>query len=346
MKLLRNYPQWCRFACFKVRLSDQLFRIAAAVVLTLSVAPLFAQAGFGPIPGYQPGTTVNGVVTAGERAVAGVHIMLESVESGVTASTVTMDDGSFQFANLPAGEYMLVATTGAGQVETNVSVSSFTPTLHIEVAANKQAARTSPTVSVGQLKLPKEAQKALHEAERASQHDDAARAMQKVNEAIGIAPGSAEALTTRATLHLASGNTQAALADAEAAVRSDPAYPLAYFVLASVLNRNARFTDAERAAGEGLRRAPNAWQGHFELAQALAGQSRDPAALKEYDLAAHSAPAKFPGVHLLRAVTLLKLKQVAQAVKDLKEAIRREPNGPAAALAARLSSQADAALRP
>ncbi len=268
--------------------------------------------------------------------------MLQNLESGVAASALTMDDGSFQFSNLPAGNYLLIATNIHDQVEAQVAVSNFTPELHIRMAAD--APPTSPgaanaTVSVNQLKLPKKVRKALAEAQSASDHGNVNRAMQKINEALAVEPGCSLALTTRATLNLVTGHLQAALTDAESAVRSDPDYAMAYFVLASVLNHSAHFTDAARAASEGLRRSPLAWQGHFELAQALAGQNLQAAALKEYNLAADAAPPKFPGVNLMRAITFLRLNQFADAEKDLRETLRRQPKGPAAELAHRLSSE-------
>lgn len=312
-----------------------------AVLAAFMTLPLWAQRPrLGPAMPVGPGITVHGMVTQGDRPVSGASIELQEIASGATANTVAMADGSFEFRNVAPGEYILIVNVGPDQVRSEVSLSGLMPELHIRMpGAAAQSTNTAAAVSVQQLQVPEKARKAFEDAQKAAQRGDVQKSMDKVQQALIFSPGYGQALALRATLHLADGDIAAAINDAETAVHSDPGYSPSFFVLASALNRASKFVDAGHAAQEGLRLDPRAWQGHFELGAAMAGLNQFDPALNEFNAAADAAPPTFPGVHLLRAVTLMKLQRYGDAKKDLEEVIRREPNGPDAQRAQQLLPQ-------
>jgi tetratricopeptide (TPR) repeat protein len=82
--------------------------------------------------------------------------------------------------------------------------------------------------------------------------------------ALEVLPHYAPALTNLGNLDFDSGDTQAAIAQFEAAIAADPGYAIAHFNLGAAYKRAGRFAEGVRAIRQGRRleerAAPSAWR--------------------------------------------------------------------------------------
>ena len=94
---------------------------------------------------------VHGVVHDPQhRPIAGAHIELRAPNSAFTQSTLTARDGSFSFASIPLGDYILtIAQPGFSTAKQDLTLASDTsPILHIELQLGTVEQSTTVTTSV------------------------------------------------------------------------------------------------------------------------------------------------------------------------------------------------------
>jgi Flp pilus assembly protein TadD len=133
----------------------------------------------------------------------------------------------------------------------------------------------------------------------------------------------------RAVVMLANRELDSALQTANQSMSIDPTLAMTQFVRASVLNLMGNAREAELAAEQGLRLSPS-WQGHFEIAKAMATQQRFHEALAELDKAASSAPKDTSEIFLVRTAVLIQLQDFAGAQTNLHEFMKLKPGDPRA----------------
>ena len=285
-------------------------------------------------PGRHPGSfgTLSGAVrTIDGHGVADARVEVRDVASGsVTASGYTNFNGGFEFQNIAAGSYDVVATSGVDEARESVSVQGelASVTLRMPRVASASAAGDGSTVSVAQLKVPEKAQDENKKAREALRKHDDASAWKHVNKALEITPTFAAALTTRGLLELDESKTDAAVADLEKAIQSDAGYGLSFLVLGATYNQLKRFDDAVRALDHGVALMPNNWQGYFELAKSYLGKNDLTSAQKQLNNCSQRAPADYAPLHLVRANLDLALKNYPEAMAELEAYLDREPNSP------------------
>jgi Flp pilus assembly protein TadD len=273
-----------------------------------------------------PSTSFSGRVVAGGKPLSGVMVQLENPATGMpVAGDLTDAAGQFKISGLQPGEYILVAEYQTQTVRDRISIAPLQPEMEINFPV---AASASSSVSVAELQVPEKARSRLRKAEQALARNDMSRAQQQLNEALQLAPRYAAALTLRGVVQLSAGETAAAINDFDYAIHSDPGYPYAYFAMGAALNQLSRYSDARRAAEQGLRLEPQAWQGHFEVARALLGEGRSAPALEQLDEAKQTAPPTFAQLHLLRGTILLNVHRYRESAQELQEYLKLNPNAP------------------
>jgi uncharacterized repeat protein (TIGR01451 family) len=87
----------------------------------------------------------NGVLNAGENGIGGVRITLEDSEGKILGTAASALDGTYSFANLPAGRYLLIETPASGYGTS--SPISLTVTLPVAGLANQNFGLTTATLS-------------------------------------------------------------------------------------------------------------------------------------------------------------------------------------------------------
>src|SRR5262249_35691949 len=148
----------------------------------------------------------------------------------------------------------------------------------------------------------------------------------------------------RAILKLSNKETEDAIADLEKAIQSDGSYAMAYMVLGSAFNVQAKYDEAIRALERGQSLCPDAWQAYFEMGKAYAGKSDFKASLAQLNRAITLAPADYMLIHLVRGHVLMQLQQYGDAITDLEAYLQGKPAGQDSDLAQKLLEQAKALL--
>ncbi len=281
----------------------------------------------------RPDAELHGTVLVGGRPAVGANVQLRSTQTGLVVSQAQTDaGGTFALESLPEGDYILTASIGVQQQQSEISLIGVEPGIQISFpgeSAGGGSARGNSVVSAKQMLISGKARHSYDEAQRALAKNDFDRAERKVAEALSSYPQFPEALTLRAALRISRGHIEDAIADLDDAIRIDPNYPFAYFLSGAALNATDRYEDAERAVSQGIRLAPRAWQGHIELGKAMLGVGQPAAALKELDAASgDSLPASFSDIHLLRGMALLRLQRYGESAQELQNYLELQPNAP------------------
>lgn len=296
-----------------------------------------------PIPGSQsqdtsfaPRFSESGASLAGSvmdatssAPVSDARVEIRDTTGNIVSSAFTNRQGGFDFGSIPQGRYHIAAFRGISQVEDMVDVHALNTTVNLRMAVDRQQAggQTGNTVSVAQYKVPEKARTEFEKAQQASSKDRLDDAQKHVAKALEIYPSYADALTLRAVMNLGT-NTQAAVADLEKAIHSDGNYALAYTVLGAALNIQAKFDQALQTLEHGQSLAPDSWQSYFEMARAYIGKTDYQAALRQVEKAQSLVPKEFPVLILMKAESLLGLKQYSNAVAELEAFLKKEPAGP------------------
>jgi len=284
---------------------------------------------------------------ADNRPLGNVHVELRDSNGSIVGSVSTGNGGDFEFRQIAQGTYHVIATAGVDQADERVEVNSWTTTVNLRMSASGSKPPNDDgrsTVSVAQYRVPERAREELRKAREASMKGKVPEAQNHVAKALEIYPQYADALTMRAILKLAARNAEGAVQDLEKAIQYDGSYAMAYLVLGSAFNSEAKFDDAIRALQRGETLSPDAWQAYFEMGKAYLGKTDYPAALHQLDRAQSLAPPDYQLIRLIRAHVLMQMDRYAEAVTDLQTYLEKNPEGADAELAQKMLDEAKASL--
>lgn len=273
--------------------------------------------------------SISGVVlTMDGRPVRDVSVQLHSVATGiVVSSAISSAAGTFEFRNVPVGDFEVVASRGVDQATERVHCERIETQVSLRLNIPQSEPGAGNTVSVKALSVPEKAQHEFRNAEEAFQKSRWQIAWDHVEKALSIVPNYAQAITLRGILKLDKGDQQGGKQDFQASIQSDPNYALGYIAMGAALNGEGRFNDAQRALEQGVRLDPTSWQGYLELGKTMIGKSQYREALK-YVVKAESMNPPYPGIHLVKAHALIGLRIYDEAVGELERYLQLEPNGP------------------
>ncbi|HET9183012.1 MAG TPA: carboxypeptidase regulatory-like domain-containing protein [Candidatus Angelobacter sp.] len=283
------------------------------------------------------GTVVNAMTS---KPVSNARVELRDANGNVVSSAYTDVGGGFNFGTVPQGLYRLVTLLGVSQVDQEVDASAFSTSVSVRMDVNNtpQAGNSGNTVSVAQYKIPEKARNEFQKAQQASAKLKLADARKHVGRALELDPNYADALTLRAILNL-STNIQGAVADLQKAIQSDGNYALAYTVLGSALNMQAKFDQALHTLERGESLAPDSWQTYFEMARSYVGKSDYQSALRAVDRAQSLISGEYPAILLIRAEAHLGLGLYNNAMSELQTYLQKYPSGPNTAVAQKMLQQ-------
>ena len=328
--------------------------LVLAIGFTFCTSLCSAQFGTSPFPTSRDrslpshfaggNASLEGTVTSAmtSKPLQSARVELRDINNGtVVGSAYTNSAGQFDFGAVPSGLYQVVAIQGIGQAEERVDVSSFRTTVNLRVPVSDAPADGADAnrISVAQYRVPEKARNEFRKAEQASTKSNMQEALTHVSRALEIYPNYADALTLRAILNLA-GNTTAAISDLEKAIQADGNYALAYTVLGSALNAQAKFDDAIKTLQRGESLAPNVWQSYFEMARAYLGKMDYQSALAQIEKAQSLIPSEYPPLRLVRAQAFMALKQYRAVIEDCQAYLQKDSTGPNAQTAQQMLQQA------
>jgi len=111
------------------------------------------------------------------------------------------------------------------------------------------------------------------------------------------------------------------------AIECDPDYLESYGLFADVYNAERKFAESAQVAREGLRRAPNTWQLHYQLAVAQFGLGQLAPAEDEFQKVLSVNPQPPAQFHVKLADLYLKKKAYNQAFAQMRAYLHAEPDG-------------------
>ncbi len=118
----------------------------------------------------------------------------------------------------------------------------------------------------------------------------------------------------------------------------------AYVALGSVENERKEYTQAEKYLLKAVELAPNSADAHFELGRAYWGLQRWDVADQHVSKANQLRP-NIAGQHVMLGNILLRERDAMGALKEFKQAVQVEPQGPLAAPAQQMVDKIEAALK-
>jgi tetratricopeptide (TPR) repeat protein len=294
-------------------------------------------------------TSISGSVRSADgQPMSNVRVELrDGVTGSIVNSAYTGIGGSFEFRQIPQGNYDVIASSGAQQVEERVE-SSMHAMVDLRLPSPAKAAPNdglgNRSVSVAQYRVSEAAREELRKAREATVKDKPDEAQKHLNKALDLSPNYADALTLRAIFKLDAKDVDSAVEDLDKAVQNDPNCAMAYMAMGSAFNMQGKFDDALRTLQRSQSLAPDAWQSYFEMGRAYAGKKDFEASVQALNRAQTLAPSEYPLIRLVRAHALLGLHRYGDAAADLEAYINRNPSGPDAAQAQQMLAQARAGM--
>jgi len=202
-------------------------------------------------------------------------------------------DGGLRFRDVPYGEYRLTIIGGDGTLvyEQGLVVNSSTRTVMLNLPARMTSSSASGTVSVAQLRQPirKKALSSFRASKKLFDRGDYAGAAHELERAITASPGYAEAYSSLAAVHIKLGLYERALHETTEAmnIAGQNARDLSNMALADY--NLGRYADSAEAAGRALRLDPNYDPAHYILGATLALDRRTlPESVPHLELAART----------------------------------------------------------
>jgi tetratricopeptide (TPR) repeat protein len=278
--------------------------------------------------GYNLHSLSGSVRTAAGQPVRNARVEVRTILTAqLVASGYTVPNGSFEFANLPPGNYEIVVTQGVNEARQRVDLNQMAGGVHLIIGSDTAYASVGDksAVSISQLKVPEKARKLFAKAEEAFRKQNLSQAREQLEKALQAFPNYAQALTLRGILSLQDNRLDAACADLEQAVKDDYSYGMGYVALGATYNLMNRFDDSVRVLDRAVALSPSSWQAYFEFSKALLGKGQFEAALRQINKAGDLAPSNYPGIHLVRAHALLGIKDYNQAVAELEQFLGAQP---------------------
>jgi hypothetical protein len=319
--------------------------MAAHVAAQMPVAGTSTETAFGAVH------SIRGSVRlfSDGRPAANVRVVLAVFPELPVATTITSDLGSFEFLNVPDGEYqIIIQDVGYGSVQQPLTIrtgSVYDLQVYLRGGNSAPAGPAGSVVSVHELARPRRAQEAMREGlDLLYRKADYPASLKRFERAIREDPTYYEAYAQMgvAQMHLQE------LTSAEASLRksielSEGKHSDACFLLASLLSSAGRYAEAEPLARQAIGIDAKRWQGHSELARALLGLRR-PTEAETSALTALGIHPESQVLHLLLADIHVAMQNYTALLDDLENYLRLAPNGPKADQARQTKAQIERQL--
>jgi tetratricopeptide (TPR) repeat protein len=259
----------------------------------------------------------------------GVTVELrDTATNAVLATTTTHSNGSFDFYEMPAGSYELVARSQGDEAWEVIPAGRLVNRVDLRMAHSvASASGDGSAISVVRLKIPQKARDRYDKAVQAYMRGKLDQADKAVNQSLAIYPENPEALTLRGLIAWQNKDATAAITDLQKSVDVDPTYGPAYTAMSSIFNSEGKYDDAVHITERAVAITPNAWQGYFEMAKAMLGKGLYQKALQVASKAETLAPSGIAGIHLLKAYALVPLKLYKEAGTELQAFLSHAPRG-------------------
>lgn len=243
----------------------------------------------------------------------------------------TNSRGKFYFEELSSGEYYVeIRENGYDPVNEKVELRLLTPSQQVLILLRKSLkSEEKPAqlvVSTRELAIPRKAHDAFIKGAERLYDDDYMGSVVCFQRAVSMIPGYYEAYHLMGIAY----ERMVKPIEAEQSFRksidlSGNKYIPSYAELASLLSSQNRFAEAEVLARRIVELNGNAWQGHYELAQAQLGLNQ----LENAEKSAWEArrlKTNLPLVHFMLANILIRRNNIPAFIEELNVYLKLEPD--------------------
>jgi tetratricopeptide (TPR) repeat protein len=298
-------------------------------------ALLLLATGLIATPGEAQNHSLSGYVRddATQQPIQGISIELKDLSGQIAApAAISGTNGAFAFYRLAEGYfYIVVQARDYEPLQMQVSLeSSSKSNISVMLTRIRKSEKADAfPISTRELTIPGKA-KAFFEKGVSLIHkkQDYKGALEEFQRAVGQYPEYYEAYDRIGVSEYHLGDFPAAeKALRKSAELSKNQYCDASFLLAAMLNDLNRFVDAEPVSRTGVACSETSWQGHYELARALAGQKKSDdaelSAIKARDLNSGN-----PQIFLVLGNIHMQKREYAAVVEDFGTYLKLDPQGP------------------
>ncbi|HEY0323245.1 MAG TPA: tetratricopeptide repeat protein [Pyrinomonadaceae bacterium] len=323
-------------------------RFLPLILLVLASCSLaYAQAGVGSTRDIAGGTGGSNAIKGRVYAPSGrglgtrLRVQLENSERG-TLSTMSEDDGSFNFGGLLPGSYTIVVDAGKEYetvrepfyIDRGNNGRSFVVPVYLKLKGGGAGAPNPALAGV-----PKAASDLYMKAMESVQKNDGKKAVEQLNEAIALHPNFALALNELGVQYLRLGQPDKAAEALQKAVKLAPTEFLPHLNYGIALLNKKSYPEAETELREALKINNNAPTAHMYLGVALLTTSRDETtkqynmtkyaeAQKELETAAASGKPEVAMAHKYLGGIYMGNKEYKRAADELEIYLKLTPKAP------------------
>ena len=323
--------------------------VLLSAALLISSTAVFSQ-GRG-IPGSNEPDGISGTVQyrADNKPAQHVQVVVKTLAGQTVDTYFTDSSGRFSTPTIPNGMYLITLDVEGfkpfRQTEELLGRPGIRMYIYLEALPDAKPAVAGNAVSARELGLPQEAQDALHQGTDALfQKHNAAASLPFFQKVLTMAPDFYEAAYYQGVAFKELGRSK----EAEASLRnalalSDDKFADADFALASLLNDQKQYVEAEKLLRSGLVLQPDGWSGHFELARLLlaTGKATD---AEQSALTSRKLKPEFSRVYLLLANIHQQENKNEAVLDDLNTYLKLFPNGTYAAQVKTMKEQTEKTL--
>jgi Flp pilus assembly protein TadD len=285
---------------------------------------------------------------------SGIHVRLESPESGSAGDCQTVEGGKCQFNLASSGVYMVrMSERGFKEVIVRVELIGMSrgyATLELKPIPGEAPPETpkqesGDTVSVLDLSVPENARQEFEKGQAALKENKLDDGVAHLRKAIKFYDAFPQAYTLLGTAYLGQKDWKNAEVALRKANELDPKFPDAYMELGAVFNQTKEYPQAETALLKGLELKPEAAAGHYELAKTYWALGRWQDAAPHARKAVAGMPDLAPA-HALLGNVMLRESNAQGALHEYQEYLRLDPNGSMAPSVRQMIEKIQRALHP
>jgi Flp pilus assembly protein TadD len=275
----------------------------------------------------------------GSPAPLGIDVRLEGDPGGLVDQQMTDSSGRVTFIPKDLARYVVIVhQRGYKDAEAHADLT-LTPTagVSITLVPDPEQQEQSPksggsgldsTISASDLGIPEPARKEFAAGQKLlEEKHDAGKSIGHFRKATELYPGFGQAYLMLGLAYLQDQKLSESKTALERAIEIDPKSAGAYLALGACLNQQKDYAGAEKVLSTGLEMEPESPEGNYEIAKTYWAlrrwQEAEPHARKAEEL-----QPQVPGVHVLMGNILLQRRDNAGALKEFKEYLRLDPNGP------------------
>jgi len=274
----------------------------------------------------------------GSPGPAGIHILLERAEGGVEADCQTTQGGKCRLQ--PASTGVFVVRLNAGGYEELTERVELVGNPHGYVTLTLRSTdRTNgmtpaadvpgSTVDVGEANIPENARQEFAKGEVALREKKTKESLKHFQKAVRIYDNYPRAYRMLGEVYLDQQDWKKSEEALRKSIALEPKLAVSFIDLGAIYNQQKDYPQAEMALKKGLELSPDASAAKYELAKTYWATNRWQEAAPLVRDVVNEAPA-MAAAHALYANILLKKRDAAGALREYKEYLELDPNGPMA----------------